>query len=532
MELFDSSGAMLEIALRSTLLVATAGLLCRVLHRARPDLRSAIWRTTFVVLAVLPFFVGFSAQWSVPVQLPVSTSQAWAPSAAEVVGSSKALSEPHVDRSVAAESSTVPWDASRFWVFFWLLGASLAAVRLGLGYVRAYRRVRSAAPVTCALRQAWLEEEATRLGLRSPVELLKSPEAEVPVAFKLPRPGLLLPLAADRWSDARYRLVLRHELCHLQRDDLGAQLTAQLVCCLYWLNPVVWWAARRFAFERERACDDRVLRLGARPTEYAGLLLAIARDQSGVDSASLATASMAGSLRLEQRLKAILAFSPKSGGSPLGRSAAWVVMCCLSAALTLLRPTLAQAPVEATTLVPAREGAPEGAQPRTVMRSLSHAQAEDVAHFLRNSRLLSSRGSIQADRRTESLILRELPDRIEQVLQIVDLLDIEPGKNRQVGISVLVRSILAHAPTEPVIRNVPLERDTELRTVMRSLSHVKAKDVVDFLRKESLLSLQGSIRVDRSTNTVILHDLPANLEEVLRVVDGMDIEPEEDPTES
>lgn len=62
---------------------------------------------------------------------------------------------------------------------------------------------------------------------------------------------------------------------------------------------------------------------------------------------------------------------------------------------------------------------------RTVMRSLSYAQAGVVARLLRNrdGNIVSRRGSVQVDARTNTLIIRELPDNIDTVLAVIDSLD-------------------------------------------------------------------------------------------------------------
>lgn len=64
---------------------------------------------------------------------------------------------------------------------------------------------------------------------------------------------------------------------------------------------------------------------------------------------------------------------------------------------------------------------------RTVMRSLSYAEANDVARLLRSSAnsntILSARGTVQVDQRTNTLILRELPNYIDTVLAVIENLD-------------------------------------------------------------------------------------------------------------
>jgi type IV pilus assembly protein PilQ len=62
---------------------------------------------------------------------------------------------------------------------------------------------------------------------------------------------------------------------------------------------------------------------------------------------------------------------------------------------------------------------------RTVMRRLSYARANDVANLLRNgsSGLLTQRGSVIVDDRTNTLIIKELPDFLDAVLAVVSNLD-------------------------------------------------------------------------------------------------------------
>lgn len=61
----------------------------------------------------------------------------------------------------------------------------------------------------------------------------------------------------------------------------------------------------------------------------------------------------------------------------------------------------------------------------TIMRPLSYASAGDISTLLRNRQgaILSSRGTVQVDRRTNTLIIRELPGYIDTVLAVIENLD-------------------------------------------------------------------------------------------------------------
>ncbi len=67
----------------------------------------------------------------------------------------------------------------------------------------------------------------------------------------------------------------------------------------------------------------------------------------------------------------------------------------------------------------------EVAQPlRTVVKPLSYATASDVSGLLSgDSYLMSNRGSVVVDKRTNTLIIRDTIDRVEGVLRLIDTLD-------------------------------------------------------------------------------------------------------------
>jgi len=162
-----------------------------------------------------------------------------------------------------------------------------------------------AAPLGRAADWALLLQEARdRLRLRRPVRLLQSSDNPMPLTWGWWRPVVLLPAEAANWPTDRRRIVLLHELAHAKRWDCLTQALARVVCALYWINPLVWLAARRMCLERERACDDLVLHSGCRPSEYATHLVDIAR--AFRRAPQLAGIAMARSPQLQGRVAAIV----------------------------------------------------------------------------------------------------------------------------------------------------------------------------------------------------------------------------------
>jgi type IV pilus assembly protein PilQ len=90
-------------------------------------------------------------------------------------------------------------------------------------------------------------------------------------------------------------------------------------------------------------------------------------------------------------------------------------------------------------------------QLRTVMKSLSYAAASDVSALLRNrtGSILSERGTVQVDARTNTLIIREVPSNIDTVLAVIENLD-EP----EAQVTIEARVIEA---TKTFARNLGIE---------------------------------------------------------------------------
>src|SRR6195952_5108317 len=46
---------------------------------------------------------------------------------------------------------------------------------------------------------------------------------------------------------------------------------------LFWFHPLVWWIGKRMVEERERACDEEVLRMLGEPQPYAEGILNVCK---------------------------------------------------------------------------------------------------------------------------------------------------------------------------------------------------------------------------------------------------------------
>jgi len=151
-----------------------------------------------------------------------------------------------------------------------------------------------------------LNELQATIGYYRPIRLLISAHRRMPMMWGALRPAILLPEDAERWPAERQKLVLLHELAHVQRHDYLALLLTRFACALHWFNPFAWIAARRIGLEQDQACDDIVLAKGAAADCYAEEVLQFAATRGIPRLETLSAVAMARPSRLEGRLLAIL----------------------------------------------------------------------------------------------------------------------------------------------------------------------------------------------------------------------------------
>lgn len=205
------------------------------------------------------------------------------------------------------EGPIAAWDPRAQLLLLWAIGCLGGLVSLAVGHLRFRTLVQRAHPVEDPL---WIRDLAaveSRLGLRGDVRLLVSEAAGTPMTGGFRKAVILLPVSSATWEPERRTVVLMHEVVHVRRRDALRQLLSGIVLSLYWFHPLAWVVSRLAAASREEACDERVLELGSRPSEYARHLMSLATETTSarLPVAALSMARQSPS-RLERRIMAIL----------------------------------------------------------------------------------------------------------------------------------------------------------------------------------------------------------------------------------
>ncbi len=270
---------------QSSLFVVAVWLLTLTLKKNRAAVRYWLW-----LAASVKFLVPFSLLVSLGSQFEWRTapvmSQPQVSFVMEEIG--RATAAP-VSGAVAAPGFNFVPILMGIWFLGFAVGVAL--------WIRSWMQIRA------ALRTAG-DQGAAPCG-RGSVEIKVSSSRMEPGVFGIFRPVLLLPEGiTDRLTPAQMEAIVAHEMCHVRRRDNLTGAIHMVVETIFWFHPFVWWIRARLIDERERACDEEVLRLGSEAEVYAAGILEACKLY--LESPLACVSGVTGS-DLKKRIEAIMA---------------------------------------------------------------------------------------------------------------------------------------------------------------------------------------------------------------------------------
>lgn len=210
--------------------------------------------------------------------------------------------------------SWAPW-----LVGVYAVGVTVMLLRLLRGLWQNYRLSAQASLITTGPLVETLQSLAKSWSLRVTPALALTEKVIVPQVVGLWRPTILLPAAAlTGLRPDELEMILAHELAHVRRYDLWANLVQRLTEAVLFFNPVVWYLSRRISTYREYCCDEATCRLAQQTAadtrlRYAeALLRAVELTQGAEHGQKLAALAASGSRPSELRRRVARLF-----GEPL-----------------------------------------------------------------------------------------------------------------------------------------------------------------------------------------------------------------------
>jgi beta-lactamase regulating signal transducer with metallopeptidase domain len=347
----------LDIIARTSAVLVAAALIATSLRRAAPSTRHLVWQLAIIAVLLAPVLAPLAPSITIPIVTSVpGVSRVTRVTGVAAVTEPSAVIDSSTSKTFAAPETPVTLETLETFVTLVTLetletletSATIGtAAVLGWFLLCWLLSGLSVWRGSTAAPEAWVNDArmiAARIGLKAPIAVRRLRRDASPHVAGFFRSVVMMPPSAASWTIEARHAALVHELTHIKRRDRTTQALAQVACAIYWFNPLVWHAAAGLARERERACDDAVLKFGARPSDYATLLLDLARSTSSWTPAT--ALSMARPSAIEGRLLSILADAVRTPR----RSTRWVVSTAIITVTTAILGAQAAQPIDSPSL--------------------------------------------------------------------------------------------------------------------------------------------------------------------------------------
>ncbi|HEV2399805.1 MAG TPA: M56 family metallopeptidase [Candidatus Sulfotelmatobacter sp.] len=165
------------------------------------------------------------------------------------------------------------FDAFPWLVEAWLIGVALLSIRSAGGFFLLEReRRRTLAVVSDEVLDICFRLQ-DQLGITRAIQYCESAFLQAPAVIGWFRPIVFLPVSAlTGLSDEQLRMVIAHELAHIQRFDAFVNVFQICAETLLFYHPAVWWLNKRIRADRELCCDETAVSICGDAVEYARAL--------------------------------------------------------------------------------------------------------------------------------------------------------------------------------------------------------------------------------------------------------------------
>lgn len=269
------------------LLAGAAALGMRLLPETPAPVRFAIWFGVFLLVAGVPFAT---------------------------------VSFGHTGAAGASSVTSHPWFTLDGRWCVWI-----AAIWAAASLIRAITLVAAAFRVRALWKRARPIELQLPENMTRGAQVCVSDQVDRPTVIGFFAPKIVIPdWLIAKLSPEELEQVVLHETVHLSRRDDWLNLLQKLALVLFPLNPALAWVERRLCFERELACDERVLHATGEPKAYAECLATLAeyrlQRRGLVQGLALALGALGRESELTKRVLRIL-----SGGARMNKNHARLV---------------------------------------------------------------------------------------------------------------------------------------------------------------------------------------------------------------
>lgn len=206
----------------------------------------------------------------------------------------------------------------------WITGA----VILVLKYIGEYIRLQKFISSIPSVEDERINEILSKVVSTQVPRVVKTGAVSIPCCFGIFKQTVILP--DIRYSDEELYYILLHECSHLRNKDILTKALTNILCALYWWNPLVYLLKKDLNQSLEIRCDGIVARKldKEKRADYLSVMLKLFKDSGSSNELKKYDSSMMQlfeehSEKMIERFKLVAEL--KDGRSWIGKLVAWLI---------------------------------------------------------------------------------------------------------------------------------------------------------------------------------------------------------------
>ncbi|WMJ86602.1 M56 family metallopeptidase [Anaerocolumna sp. MB42-C2] len=206
------------------------------------------------------------------------------------------------------------WEGIRnnIWMI-WLAVAFILLVHTIMSYHGYIRFVKAEAKATATQHHLDIYiNELEKAKIKRILPLYINRQVASPMLIGLFRPAIILPVLDI--NDNELRQIFRHELTHYRRLDAIYKWLIQIVICIHWFNPLVYWIRKEINRCCELSCDENIIKnldVGSRII-YGDALIASLNEQGKCGNFDVSLTMGDNAYLIKERLDMLMIYKKKS----------------------------------------------------------------------------------------------------------------------------------------------------------------------------------------------------------------------------
>ncbi|MDD3794413.1 MAG: M56 family metallopeptidase [Lachnospiraceae bacterium] len=141
-------------------------------------------------------------------------------------------------------------------LILWFYIALILLIRFCIQYSRFIYHLKTLPEINSPQYKAVLQTVLHSLNYKKEVKLIVNRELFIPFTICAKNPMIILP--DKEYEEHNLYFILIHECTHIKNNDLKLKILSNIICCILWWNPVIYYFQKDLSQTLEMRCDINV----------------------------------------------------------------------------------------------------------------------------------------------------------------------------------------------------------------------------------------------------------------------------------